>query len=81
MMSRTQFIVVSLYFGLLILLIGTAVFSGFANISPITRDALLPALVDGIKTVLAALVGALSVLLGTKLPAQSVDNASLRGGS
>jgi hypothetical protein len=71
-MSRAQLVVVSIYFGLLVLLILTAVGSSF--ISPLTREALLPVVVDGIKTVLAALVGALSVVLGARLPHQSSDD-------
>ena len=63
-MTRPQLVIIAVYFALLLTLIGTAILSNF--LSPLTKDVILPVTVDGIKTVIAALVGSLSVILGGK---------------
>jgi hypothetical protein len=60
--SQKFFIVV--YIGLLIMCTALIVLSDF--LSPTVRATLLPVSSDGFKTVLGALVGAISVMLGAK---------------
>jgi hypothetical protein len=62
MLSSSQRILVGLYVGLLILCAALIVVAD--SLSPSVRAALVPVSADGFKTVLGALLGAMSVILG-----------------
>jgi hypothetical protein len=63
-MSTTQKWLLLLYVCLL-LSCATMIFAS-ELLNPVVRQAILPIATDGFKTVLGALLGALSVLMGTK---------------
>ena len=63
-MSQQQRIALGIYVGLLVLCVGLMIGAEF--LGPTVRASLLPVAVDGFKMVLAALVGAISALLGIK---------------
>jgi hypothetical protein len=63
-MSTAQMVVLGAYFVLLILCIGMFVGAEFAG--PTMRETIGPLASEGFKTVLGALIGSLSILLGGK---------------
>lgn len=63
-MSRSQVVLLSLFFLLLAICVGLLLIGDSMSLA--TRDALLPIASDGFKLVLGALVGALSAIIGTK---------------
>jgi hypothetical protein len=62
-MSDLQKIAISIGIGLLVICIALIILSD-AVFGPVARAAVLPVATEGFKTVLAALVGAVSVMLG-----------------
>jgi hypothetical protein len=63
-MSPSQRFFLALYVGLLLLCAALLVISNFLD--PTVRSTLLPISSDGFKTVLGALLGAISVMLGNR---------------
>ena len=63
-MNPSQQLFVAIYVGLLLVCAALIVVSDF--LSPTVRISLLPIASDGFKTVLGALLGAISVMLGVK---------------
>ena len=63
-MSKTQRLVVVVFVGLLLLCTTIMIASNF--LGPVAEDAILPIATDGFKTILGALVGSISTLLGQK---------------
>jgi len=63
-MSRQQKIALAIYINLLLLCVVLIVLAEF--LGPAVRASLLPVAVEGFKIVLAALVGALSAMLGIR---------------
>jgi hypothetical protein len=62
--TKGQRIIIAIYVGVLVLCAALLVAAEF--VGPVTRQSLLPLASEGFKTVLAALVGALSTLLGVQ---------------
>lgn len=63
-MTATQRLCITLYFTLLVLTILLLIGANFMN--PLVRESILPISSDAFKTVLGALLGSISVLLGNK---------------
>lgn len=63
-MTGRQLLVLSIYGALLLLCVALFVIADL--VGPAVREAMRPVAVEGFRTVLTALVGALSVLLATK---------------
>jgi len=63
-LTSSQKFLIGLYVFLLLLCVALIIVADF--LSPTVREALLPISADGFKTVLGALLGAISVLLGVK---------------
>jgi hypothetical protein len=63
-MSTTQIVILAAYFVLLVLCVGMLVGAEF--VGPTVRETMGPLASEGFKTVLGALVGSLSILLGGK---------------
>lgn len=60
-MSSAQWTILAIFLGLILLCSGLLIASQF--LGPVTREQILPVASDGFKTVLGALVGALSAML------------------